>query len=348
MQTEYAVNAPEAVKLWSKKLQREALKTCYIGPFISEKDNALIQEKTETKKSAGDRVTMTLRYQLSGRGTTGDGTLEGNEEPLTTATDNLLIDQLRHAVRSKGKMTEQRIPWSIREEARTGLTDWWADRFDTAYFNQVCGYTTQTDLAYTGMNAVSAASLVQRPAGANDQSLGSSDVFALGLIDDAVAAARTASPVLRPLKIDGEDRWAMFLHPFQVKALRKNTAAGQWLDIQKAAMQGGDIKDNPIRTGQLGVYNGVMLYETTRVTPGVHSSTGAAVANTRRAVLVGAQSAAIAFGKGYDSTTSADWQEELFDYGNQLGVSAGFIYGLKKSRFNSSDFSSIVVTTYAA
>ena len=71
----------------------------------------------------------------------GDNSLEGNEESLSTYTDDLYIDQLRHAVKSAGKMTEQRIPWSIREEAMLGLKDWWAGRIDTEFFNQVCAAT---------------------------------------------------------------------------------------------------------------------------------------------------------------------------------------------------------------
>jgi len=148
--TSYGVNSPEAVKLWSKVLSREALKATWIGKFIGEGSDALVQQRDDFKKSAGDRLTTTLRMQLTGDGVLGDGTLEGNEERLTTYTDNLLIDQLRHAVRSAGKMTEQRIPWSIREEAKDGLVDWWAGRMDTAFFNQLCGYTVQTDLRYTG------------------------------------------------------------------------------------------------------------------------------------------------------------------------------------------------------
>ena len=68
---------------------------------------------------------------LTGDGIEGDGTLEGNKEALTTYTDDVVINQLRHAVRSGGKMSEQRIPFSVREEARLGLQDWWRDRFDT-------------------------------------------------------------------------------------------------------------------------------------------------------------------------------------------------------------------------
>lgn len=129
--TAYGVNAPEAMKLWSRKLAREALKKTYIKRFMGESSDSMIQIKNETNKSPGDRIRMTLRMQLTGDGVIGDGTQEGNEESLTTFTDDLIINQLRHAVRSDGKMSEQRIPFSIREEAMMGLADWWADRWDT-------------------------------------------------------------------------------------------------------------------------------------------------------------------------------------------------------------------------
>jgi len=41
------------------------------------------------------------------------------------------------------------------------------------------------------------------------------------------------------------------------------------------------------------------------------------------------------------------WVEELFDFGNQLGVSAGMIAGLKTTRFNSQNFGTIVMSSYA-
>jgi N4-gp56 family major capsid protein len=346
--TSYGVNAPETQKLWSKTLAREALKATQIQYFIGESASSLVQEKTDFKKSAGDRLTMTLRMQLAGDGVLGDGTLEGNEERLTTYTDNLLIDQLRHAVRSAGKMTEQRIPWSIREEAKDGLVDWWAGRMDTAFFNQLCGYTPATDLRFTGNNAVLAPTNVVRPnARANDESLTTGDEFTLQLIDTAVARAKLATPVLRPLKIGGKDKYVMFLHTNQVTQLRTNTAAGQWLDIQKAATTGDGSRDNPIFTGALGEYNGVILHESTRITNGVNSSTGAVDADVRRAVLCGAQAAVIGFGGGM-SFGGWDWNEELFDYGNQLGVEAGCIFGLKASRFNSADFAKIGVHTFTS
>ena len=97
--------------------------------------------RDELTKGAGDRITVGLRLQLVGGGVVGDNTLEGNEEALSTYNDTILIDQLRHAVRSKGKMSEQRVPFSVRQESMDGLKDWWSDRIDTWFFNQACGFT---------------------------------------------------------------------------------------------------------------------------------------------------------------------------------------------------------------
>lgn len=131
--TFYGVNAPEAVKLWSRKLAREVRKATYIDKFIGESADSLIQTKSDTQKSPGDRITVTLRMLLSGDGVVGDSTLENNEESLTTYTDNLVINQLRHAVRSQGKMSEQRIPFEYRAEAKDGLVQWWAERYDQTF-----------------------------------------------------------------------------------------------------------------------------------------------------------------------------------------------------------------------
>jgi hypothetical protein len=108
--TSYGVNHPLAVKLWSKKLFHEALKTTWVYKFMGTGTNSLLQITEDLQKSEGDRVRTGLRMLLSGAGVQGDATLEGNEEALTTYYDDIFIDQLRHAVRSEGKMCEKRVP----------------------------------------------------------------------------------------------------------------------------------------------------------------------------------------------------------------------------------------------
>lgn len=346
----WGVNDPLAVKLWSKKLFVDALKDTSYQQFIGKSASSLIQVKDETSKGAGDKVTFGLRMQLSGDGVLEDGTLEGNEESLTTYSDSVTINQLRHAVRSSGKMSEKRVTFPVRDEAKQGLQDWWTNRLDTSFFNQLCGYTTQTDTRYTGNVATLAPTTnrIKRAGGvANDNSLTSTNIFNLNLIDACVEMAQTVSPTVRPIRVNGKEKYVMFLHPYQVYDMRTNTSEGQWLDITKAALQGGKTEGNAIYTNALGEYNGVILFANSRVTQGVNASNGTAVTTARRAVFCGAQAGVIAYGQ--DGTgDNMSWVEELFDYENQLGVSAGMIFGMKKTQFNSEDFGTIVVPTYAA
>lgn len=320
---------------------------------MGESSDSMIQILNDTKKGPGDTIYVNLRMQLTGAGIQGDSTLEGNEEALTLYRDTILIDQLRHAVRSGGKMSEQRIPFSVREEARMGLQDWWADRIDTAIINQLSGNTGQADTRYTGNNATvagtySATAGASRTVylsgdGSTDGSVTTTSTMTLSHIDRAVTLAKTTTPLIRPIMVNGEARYVFLMHPYQVRDLRAATTAnGAWADFQKALIQGGQ-KDNAIFTGALGIYNGAILVENVRI-PTFTSAGGASTG--RRAILCGAQSAALAVGQD-NNPEKMTWVEELFDYENQLGVSAGMIFGAKKTIFNSLDFGVISVPTYA-
>ena len=221
-----------------------------------------------------------------------------------------------------------------------------------SFFNQVCGYTPQTNTKYTGLNAVVAPSSGRKivaGSGANDENITSSDVFTLSLIDEAVEKAKVGDNMIRPIRINGQPKFVMYLHPYQVTSMRTNSSAGQWLDIQKAALSGDNSSRNPIYTGALGEYNGVILRSSQDCTQGVNSSSGAAITTVRRAVLLGAQSAVVGYGRqgGQAAETRYRWNEELLDHKRKLEVSAWSILGMKKTRYNSADFGSLVVSTYA-
>lgn len=358
--TAYGVNHALAVKLWSKRLMREALKETYASRFMGTSKDSLIYVKDELNKSAGDRIRYGLRMQLSAAGIQGDSTLEGNEEALTTYTDNLMIDQLRHAVRSDGEMSEQRVPFSVREEALDGLRDWWADRIDTSFFNQIAG-NVSASAKFTGLNTptapTSASANTRIIYGSGSTSTTASYtatssasasarglIFSTACIDVAINQAKIATPLIRPLRINGQYKYVMFIHPNQTRQLRTNNSANTvtWYDIMRSRVQGGELDTNPIFNGALGEYNGVILHESTRL-PGWAAAT-ANGENTKKAVLCGAQAACFGTGRR-DADSQMKWVEELFDYENQLGVSASMIWGLKKTVFNSIDFATIVVPT---
>lgn len=414
----YGVNDALAVKIWAKKLFVEALKQTLLDKFIGTGNDAAIQVKDDLSKTSGDKLTYGLRMQLGGDGVIGDSTLEGNEEALTTYTDSIYIDQLRHAVKVVGNMSQQRVNFDIRAEAQSGLVDWWADRLDGNYINQLSGNRyaqLRTDLsvstfAITGMNSVesiytqaqnapstggvqvplledrgvipqsygttSAAgtpvaitassdtadsgwsrweqNIVQSQASyAADGSKGKAQYFRLSMLDAAVVKARTMQTAIRPIKVNGMEVYVAILHPYQVLDLRRNTNNGQWMDIQKSAMMGGQITNNPIFTGAVGMYNGVIIHEDARIPrAGSGSKTDLGDATTYkdvcRGIFFGAQAGCVAFGRSYGLTGSNvkyKWTEVLNDYENQLGVSAALVYGCKKTVFNSKDFGTLALSS---
>lgn len=348
--TSFATGDALAVKLWSKKMAVEALKQTWAYKFMGKDDSSIIQIHDDTSKGDGDRIRIPLRRLLSGAGVSADNTLEGNEERINYYSDDLFINQLRHAVREGGRFSRQLVPFTVREHCRLSLQDWWADRIDTWFFNQIGGNTLQTDIRYTGNQACIAADanhLIYAGGASTDASLSASATykFTLTLIDVAVEKAKTMEVPIRPIMVGGESKYVLFLHPYQVTDMRLNVSTGQWADLQKAAMQGGLISKNPIYTGALGEYNGVIMHSAVRV-PGFPAGSSL-VANTgRTAIFCGAQACSMAFGRG-SGPERYEWVEDYFDYDNQFGVAAGCIAGMKKTVFQSADFATIAIRTHA-
>ncbi len=360
------VNDSLAVKLWARRLAYDIVYRTDISALIGEDDNSIIQMKSDTAKGAGDQVTFALMKKLLQDGITENQTAQGNGESLSLYSDAILINELLFnvGIPNKGRSIDaQRTLLDLRSAARRGLKTLWGERMSVTFFNHVCGYTVQTDLRYAGNNAIIAPTSTRRivvdatgpTVNTVDENITSADIFTLNYIDYAREKAETVSSPIHPINITGVDggndimgmKYVMYLHPYQVTDLRTSTSTGQWLDIQKAAMQGGKISNNPIYTDAIGEYNNVILRKSPHVTQGVNSSTGAAITTVRRAVLVGGQAAAIAFGQDM-SDTDFNWNEELFDHKRKMEVSVMTIWGLKKIVFASTDANTIVVSSYAA
>lgn len=351
------VNDAKAVQLWQMRAAREALKMAYATRFIGTSPNSLIHLKTQTKQGPGESVTCQLVMTPTGDGVTEGGTLEGNEEAPLIYSDKIMINKLRHALRAENIMNPQRLPFSLREEMRVGLSKWHAERIDTSFFNQICGFTAQTDVKYTGLNAVVAPTSTRRlyTSGSNDESVNNATAYTfntVGYIENMVTLARTVTPMIEPIRVDGREKYILFLHDYQVRDLRKAKSSTEvtWWDAQQALVSGGYLDRKKISTiyqGAIGEWNDVIIHRSSRVTNGVHSTSGVAQTSTRRAVLCGAQAAIAAFGKGY-SKDRFRWTEESFDYEDAVGFACTNVFGLKKSVFNSTDFGAVVLTSYAA
>ncbi len=356
--TTFAVNDAMAVKLWSKGVAEAERDTSEVAKLMGEGDDAIIQKKTETSKGPGDQVTFSLRARLSGKGFSEGQKAEGNAESLTFYSDSVVINELGQTVgvRSKNTIDAQRVPFNLREQGKAALGAWWADRKSISVFNHACGNTlantesSTSGAVYTGFNTVVAPSADRwfwAGGKVADSGLTSSEPFVISLVDQAKELAMLGDNMVRPTMIGGQPKYVMYLDPSQVTSLRTTTTTGGWQDITKAAMMGGQVTNNPLYTGAIGEWNNVILRQSQDVSQGINGSS--AISTVRRAVLLGAQALVCAYGNSnsYGPMTYR-WSEELFDHDRELELGAWSIWGVKSTRFNSSDFGKIVVSSYAA
>lgn len=314
--------------------------------FASREESSLMMILDDLQKHAGDNVTFGVSELLLGPGVLDLNTLTGNEESPITYGDSLFIHELAHAILLAGPISDQRILFDRRTTGRSRLSDWYAARTDHSAANQLAGYTPQTDTRFTGLQATIATTRQILPPGITDAaSITSANTFDITYIDTATNNAKAITSGIRALRVGGRDFYILFQHTSQATDMRKNTSLGQWLDIQKAAMTGGDIGDNPIFWMALGMYRQTLIHENVRVTNAV-ANAGTAVANTKRALMCGAQSAVLAFGRSQSDAQKFRWLEELRDFSRQIGIGVSAIWGLVKVQFNSSDFGTQVIDTY--
>lgn len=342
----YATGDALTVKLWAKQMMAQFAQMAFYLRIAQKEDTAAVFVKDELEKHAGDSVTFGESTLLTGAGVLGLSTLSGNEEAPNTYSDALLINELCHAVLLVGPISNQRVLFDRRKVGRNRLADWYAARVDHGGANQLGSYTPQTDTRYTGLQATVAITRQIFPAGITDAAtLTSANTFLITFWDTAVRSAKALTTGIRPVKVNGRDLYIGIMHPSQTTDMRQNTSTGQWLDIEKAAMTGGDIGDNPIFWNSLGMYHGVLLHENSRVTNAV-ANAGTAVANTKRAQFLGAQAAVLAFGRGQGEAQKFRWLEELRDFGRQIGIGVSAIWGMVKVQFNSVDFGVAGIDTY--
>lgn len=366
----YGVNAPEAVKIYSHKLFRQAIpattaaKLC-LNPTNPKDPNNAVQLLDETQKSPGDTVKVDLINVIDTPGVAGDDIVSGQEVALNTLQTQLTINQLRIPVLVKGAMSQQRVPFSMRDAARDQESLWWRQRMDVGFLNQMAGNTAQSNVLFTGMNATLAPNNNVQNSGtwliaggkASESLLTSSDTMSLTLLNQAKAVAQTATYPVRPIKFKGGlEVYICIMNPYQARDLKNSFGSGQWGDIQLAAMKGGEITGNPLFTGAIGMYENVLMFSDGHGVWGDntqnlrHTDLGAPAVNTTnigRAIFLGAQAAVLAFGRSMDWPMRVKWVEEMLDAGNQLRITAGMIFGLQKLVFQGADFGSMVLSTFA-
>lgn len=323
-------NAALRPEIWRKALFADVRDNLYMSRFIGSSEQSMIQEFEDLKAQKGTNISFGLGTKLSGTGITADSALEGSEEAMTDYDEDVAIDQLRHAVRLTGRLDEQRNAYDMRMSAKNRLADWWAERIDQELVDKLCGKTTST-FANTPTAAAASRAVFAGAAGSIG-AITTAMKMDTKVLDRAKQDAILASPKIRPLRINGKPYYVAILHPYDATNLRQDPV---WAQAQRDANIRGE--DNPIFSGALGVWNGIVVHEHEYV---FRTNDGSGSANVARNVLCGQQAAVIGWGE------SVSWVEKSFDYGNSWGISVGAIFGCIKPFFNAVDYG--VITMYAA
>lgn len=312
-------------KAWAKQLWREAERDNFFAKFTGEGQNNIIQMKTDLKKEAGDKITVPLVMRLTGAGVTGDNTLEGNEEALQIYDCTVTVDQIRHAVRLKGRMEEQKTALDLRRAAKDGLKLWMKEKVENMIVTALTDDPTAEHTIYAGGKT-------------SEGAIATTDVLTTALISQAARLARLSTPKIRRVAVDGKEYYVMLVDPYQARDLKNDE---RWIAAQENCAERGS--SNPIFTGMLGVWDGVILYDYEGL---VRTATGAEVTSVKgtvgHALLLGCQAGI----KGV--AQEAGWEEETFDYKNKVGFATGAILGVAKSVFNEKDFATVQVITASA
>lgn len=298
-----------------------------------------VSELTETER--GTECVMQLVQDLVGDGVVGDNELEGNEESLVNDTQTIRYDQLRHAVKNKGRMSEARTVIRFRAQAKEKLTFWLGDTLDELMFLTASGraYSLNTDgttrtgsqlpqLAFANDVAAASTNRIRYGGTATAESnITTSDKMSYALIVKTCAFAKRKR--VKPIREGGREYYCIVMSTEQTRDLKQDS--DYLANVRNAGPR--SMKDNPLFTGALAVVDGVILYEHNKVfnTLGLGASAkwGAAGAvDGAQALLMGAQALGLAtIGEG-------TWGEsDLTDYGNKAGIGYGRKIGMLKPRW---------------
>lgn len=331
------------------------------GTSDTTKPIQLITELTQTERGAS--VVMPIVLDLQGDGIVGDSELEGNEEALINDDVTLNIDMLRNAVKSSGKMGEQKTVIRFRATAKDKLAFWLADRLEEMAFLTLSGVTY--GFRYTGavriagsqwlnlkfapdVTAPSTNRVLYPGSVTTTASLTTTDIFTWDLIVKAMTFASRKR--LKPIRIGGKNRYVLIMSPEQMRDLKQNS---DYKTILSRADARGPA--NKLFTGASAIIDNAILYESQKVYNTLGKASGSkygasGTVDGAEALVLGAQ--ALGFAKIGD----AEWVEsDNQDYENRQGLGYGRMFGFKKPKFQafydnftSEDFGVIALYTAAA
>lgn len=308
------------VSRWAKQLAYEVGKEIYFSKFIGDTFESMIVSKSMPEGKGKDMTFGLVGY--TGTAVTGDSALESNEQNLTSNEVVVTTSQRRFGVINAGNFDDSKVLYDFRTEALSQLKRQYAEDHDAQIFDKL----TITSGAGAFLRADDSASVYA--ASDPKANLAATDLATpsdISKLKKMAMLGTTKSYKMKPIRVEGKDYYVLLLHPEAAYDLAQDST---WRNAQQYANIRGE--DNPIFSGALGVYDGVIVHEHEGITTAADGG-GGSVAYARN-LFLGAGAACHA------KVDEMSWVEKTFDYGNKLGIAAGQIYGVARSTFDSKDY----------
>ena len=353
-------------KQWDDKVWTEYVRENQFSPYMGTTENSAIQINENLTKKPGDAITCSLVGKLK-NANVGSGKLEGNEEKLSNFGHQIGISVYRNAF-SIDNFEDQSTAVDIKNAGRTQLKNWAMDLLRDDILNALhsingVNYGAATNASMDTWNVDNTDRVVYvGTAISGDHSTdlatltGGTDTLSATVVSLARRKARTASPAIKPIRVNGQEEWyVMFCDPYAMRDLRADTVIQA---AQRDALARG--QNNPLfRAGDI-IWDGVICREVPEIADFIDSATGSwgagATANSLKtggassvrcgvSFMLGAQAVGVAYGKRMQTTT------DTRDYGFVKGFGCEEFRGVEKLLYQTNGTNPIdhgVVTVYTA
>jgi N4-gp56 family major capsid protein len=348
--TVVGVGDPKAIRKQSALLSVLVTKESFHGRGMMTRgadSKGFVQRIDDLKSEKGDRVDVDLLMPARMDPIIGSDVLDGNEEDMVFFTDNVRVDQVRGGMNVGDTMTRKRTIYDLRKKALRLHKDWWKRVWDEVLFiyasgtiGKGIGYVWRPTNKFFNVNNLQAPDAKHQfyaGSATSGATIAGTDKVSLALFEKMVAQAETMGGdstgelSMLPGEIGGEEAFCAILHPYCAVDLRRSTATGEWLDIQKAAVT-HEGSDNPIFKGgsSMGVYNGVIIKKHRNIVQFAAGANGAV--NAARNLFYGRQGLFLVSGNAGDDMAFSV-TEEVKDHKDKVAIGSSCIFGVKKASY---------------
>jgi len=325
---------------WASDFWVEFIRENQFTPYFGTTIDAMIQLRTDLTREPGDSVVFPTVRSLVGAGVTGNTVLEGNEEILNARSLKVPVGVIRHAV-AVSQWDEQKSVIDLLNAARQVLKNWAMNKLRADIILSLGAITADADVQISYAAATAAQRNTWLVNNSDRVLFGASKsnntgVYATSLTnidntaDKLTAAqitlakriARTASPKIRPIRVNGDEEWYVMLVPSMV--FRDLMLDPVIINSLQYAWNRGS--DNPLFTAGDILYDGVIIREIPEL-PTIPDVGAGATVDAGASYLCGAQALGIAWAQRTKAITNER------DYGFFSGVGVQEIRGVAKLRF---------------